>query len=111
MTAEGKRVSRVRVVDEPVSDYQRWMIWTGRWNTGAGERITYLSRSTATQLAIPTGDDWWLLDDERLILMRYTRDGEIAGKEPITDPGLVARHREWRDLAVLNAMPAEAAAA
>lgn len=111
MTAEGKQFSRVRVVDEPPSDYQRWMIWTGRWNIEAGERISYLPRSMARQLAIPMGYDWWLLDDERLIMMRYTESGEIAGKELITDAGVIARHLGWRDLAVLNAMSAEAAAA
>ena len=110
MTAEGKQVSRVRVLDEPPSDYQRWMQWTGQWNTEAGELITYLPRSTARQL-VPVADDWWLLDDKRLIIMRYTNAGEIAGKELITDPGTVARHRDWRDLAVLNATAAEVTAA
>jgi hypothetical protein len=106
MTADGKLFSRVRVVDQPASDYQRWMIWTGRWNIEAGERIIYMPRSTARRLALSTEYDWWLLDDARLIVMRYTRSGEIADKQLITDAGLIARHREWRDLAVLNATQA-----
>jgi hypothetical protein len=106
MTAEGKQFSRVRVVDEPASKYQQWMMWTGRWNIDAGETITYMTRSTAGQLALSTAYDWWLLDDERLIVMRYTPSGEIAGKYMITDAGMIARHRDWRDLAVLNATQA-----
>lgn len=109
--AEGKRFSRVRVVDQPVTDYQRWMIWTGRWNIEAGEQITYLTRDTAGQLAIPVTHDWWLLDDEWLLMMRYTAAGEIDSKEMITEPGIVVRHREWRDLAVRNAQAREILAA
>jgi hypothetical protein len=111
MTSEGKRFSRVRVIEEPPTDYQRWMIWSGQWNITSGEQITYLSRESAVQLAIPTACDWWLLDDERLIMMRYTPAGEIDSKEVITDPGVVARHREWRDLAVRNAQAREPLAA
>jgi hypothetical protein len=110
MTSEGKRVSRVRVTDQPPTSYQRWMIWTGRWNIEAGERISYLPRSIAVRISIPTEYDWWLLDDERLIIMRYTSSGEIGSKHLTTDAGMIARHCEWRDLAVLNATTAEAVA-
>jgi hypothetical protein len=109
MTAEGKRFSRVRVIGEPPSDYQQWMIWTGRWNIEAGEQIAYLPRSVAGRLAVPADYDWWLLDDERLIIMRYTSSGEIESKHLTTDTGIVARHCEWRDLAVLNATAGAAA--
>ena len=54
---------------------------------------------------------WWLLDDERVILMWFTEDGEIREKIVISDPDIVARHCEWRDLAVGNAIPAEEIAA
>jgi hypothetical protein len=111
MTAEGKQFSRVRVVDEPVTSYQRWMIWTGRWNTESGERITYMPRSTMQRLTLTAEYDWWLLDDERLIVMRYTSSGEIDSKQLITDAGMIARHRDWRDLAVLNATAGEILAA
>ena len=65
----------------------------------------------AAALRLPLEVDWWLLDDERLILMYFTGAGEIAGKILTTDPGIVARHREWRDLAVRNATAAEEIAA
>jgi hypothetical protein len=106
MTAEGKLFSRVRVLDEPTNDYQRWMIWTGQWNVEAGEHIGYMTRSKTRQLSLSGTYDWWLLDDERLIIMRYSASGEIADKEMITEPGAIARHRDWRDLAVLNAAQA-----
>jgi hypothetical protein len=77
----------------------------------AGERIAYLPRQRAEGIGLPLQNDWWLLDDERVILMWFTEDGEIREKIVISDPDIVARHCEWRDLAVGNAIPAEEIAA
>lgn len=110
-TAAGKTIGRVRVISDPPSDYQRWEIWAAPWHAAAGEQIGYLSRERAEGIGLSVALDWWLLDDERLILMYFTGSGEIDHKELITDPGTVARHRAWRDLAVRNATPAEEIAA
>ena len=110
-TAEGRIMSRVRVIDEPPSDYQRWERWAAPWHSQAGERISYIPRSRARAIQLPMHYDWWLLDDERLIIMAFTEDGQIDSKTLSTDPGSVARHRVWRDLAVRNATPAEEIAA
>jgi hypothetical protein len=94
LASEGKRISRVRVLAEPPSDYQRWMLWGNPWHAKAGEQICYLPRSRAERIGLPLVHDWWLLDDERLIDMRFTDAGEIAGKSLITDPGTVASYFE-----------------
>jgi Family of unknown function (DUF6879) len=77
----------------------------------AREDIRYLPRGRAAVLRLPLEVDWWLLDDERLVLMYFTSAGEVAGKILITEPGIVARYREWRDLALRNASTAEEVAA
>ena len=110
-TREGKTISRVRVLAEPPSGYQRWEMWAGPWHSRAGERIAYMPYSKALATGLPLLDDWWLLDDEQLIVMRFTDAGEIAGKWLVTDPGIVAPYLRWRDLAVRNATPAEEIAA
>jgi hypothetical protein len=110
-TRQGKTVSRVRVLAEPPTDYQRWMLWAQPWYERVGEDIRYLPRSLAVALRLPLEVDWWLLDDQRVVLMYFTGAGVIAGKILITEPGIVARHREWRDLAVGNASTAEEVAA
>jgi hypothetical protein len=110
-TSAGKTIARVRVLAEPPTDYQRWMLWAAPWYARAREDITYMTRGRAADLRLPLEVDWWLLDDERLILMLFTDAGEVSGKILITDPGIVARYREWRDLAVRNATPAEEIAA
>ena len=104
--AEGKTIGRVRVVSEPPSDYQLWEMWAGPWHAEAGEDIGYLTRSQAARIGLPVAGDWWLLDDERLILMRFDRKGRIAGKTLTSDPELIAEHCAWRDLAVRYATPA-----
>lgn len=111
LTAEGKTVSRVRLLSEPPTDYQRWEMWAAPWHSHAGERIGYMPRSRAEQLGILLTHDWWLLDDERVIAMWFTNAGEVSDRELITEPGTVARFCAWRDLAVQNATPAEEIAA
>jgi len=111
LTRQGKRISRVRIISEPPSDYQRWGLWALGWHARAGEQIGYIPRSTAAAVGLPLDFDWWLLDDERVIRLLYTADGRIAEKVLDTHPDIVALHREWRDLAVRNATPAEEIAA
>lgn len=106
ITSRGATVARVRVLAEPPTDYQRWMLWAHPWYARAHEDIRYMPRSRAIRLRLPLEIDWWLLDDERLILMYSTETGGIAGKILTTEPGIVARHRQWRDLAVRNATAA-----
>lgn len=103
---QGKTVRRVRILAEPPTDYQRWMLWSTPWHAEVGEHIGYIPRSRATRIGLPLEYDWWLLDDERLIVMRFTDAGEINSKELVTDPETVAQHLEWRDLAVHNTTPA-----
>ena len=110
-THEGKTVSRVRVLDEPPTDYQRWLLWADPWHAAAGEDIRYIPRSRAVRVGLPLAHDWWLLDDTRVITMRFTPDGEVDGKMLITDPELVAKYRAWHSIAVRNAIPAESVTA
>jgi Family of unknown function (DUF6879) len=111
LTRQGKSIGRVRVLAEPPSDYQRWEIWATPWHAAAGEAIAYMSRSRAQGLGLPLDDDWWLFDDERLLLMRFDVSGRIAGKVLVTDQDIVVRHCAWRDVAVRNATSAEETAA
>lgn len=100
---QGKRIERVRVHDEPPTDYQRWERWIGAWNTSAGEVIRYMTRERAREVGLlpAAGDvDWWLLDSNRLIVMRFDAAGHRLTNELVTDPQRVVRACAWRDLAV-----------
>lgn len=79
------RVSRVRVVDNPPTEYQRWLQFVDRWNREAGEEIHYLPRwaisdgSAMSGLepgAQPFGEcDWWLIDRKRAVIMYRDAEG------------------------------------
>lgn len=105
VTADGRKVERVRVLDEPPTDYQRWEIWSGQYNTAAGEVIRYMTRSQAARISLPTNHDWWLFDSQRLAVMRFSERGEPLGGEIVTDPAIVAQHNEWWRLAVQHSSP------
>lgn len=109
LTRQGKRIGRVRVLSDPPTRYQEWGLWGTAWHIRAGEDIRYLPRRTADVLGIPMGD-WWLFDDQQLVAMTFTPQGDIAGKMLITGPA-VSDCCAWRDLAVRHAITAEAIAA
>ncbi|MFI8976220.1 DUF6879 family protein [Nocardia asteroides] len=96
-TDRGVTVRRVRVVTEPLSDYQRWLSTLTPENIAAGEDIRYLPRHLAGQ--VPT-EDYWLFDDERVAF--HARDADNRGLAMVVtdDPGLVQyaidqRNRLW----------------
>jgi hypothetical protein len=103
---QGRTVRRVRVVSRPFSDYTRFSMSVARHSIPAGDQIHYLDRTEAERLGLPSSD-WWLFDDQRLALLRLDEQDVLHGAEIITDPEIVARHREWRDIAWRNAIPLE----
>jgi hypothetical protein len=108
LSGQGKQIGRVRVVTEPPTVYQRWEQWALPWHTEAGERIAYMSRSRAAAIGLP-GYDFWLFDDEQLVLLLYDADGCQSGQILISRedaPALVAQHCAWRNLALHHATPA-----
>lgn len=106
-TEAGKTIARVRIMDDPPTDYQRWSLWCASWHRQAGENIAYLSRRTADDLGIPRGD-WQLFDHHHLVLMEFSATGEIAGKTLVTDPTVITRYRSWRSVALRHAAVPEA---
>ena len=90
----GRPFRRVRVVDDPLTDYNRYMIYTGCYNVTVGEDIRYLPRVEANRLDLPD-HDFWVIDSVRMIELRFTDDGRPLGHDLIVQRELVARHEEW----------------
>lgn len=105
LTSHGKKISRVRLLDDPPTDYQRWAMWCTRYHVDAGEHIQYLSRTDAGRFGIPSAD-WWLFDDDHLVFMLFTDDGQLESMTLITAPHVIARHCSWRALAIEHATTA-----
>ncbi|MEU2036617.1 DUF6879 family protein [Nocardia amamiensis] len=86
-TARGVEMSRVRVVTIPHSDYQRWLLSVTDGNVEAGEDIRYMPRHLAGE--VPP-DDWWLVDNERVVFNLVDAKGAQAeGLAITTDPRIV----------------------
>lgn len=103
-TMRGQRMSRVRVVAEPHSDYTRFGIDLARVNVAAGEDIRYLPRPRAAVLDLPR-HDFWLIDSHTVAILHFGDDDTLTGAEVRTDPAAVEQHRRWRTVAWAAAMP------
>ncbi|MGH3714349.1 MAG: DUF6879 family protein [Micromonosporaceae bacterium] len=106
LTARGGRMERVRVFEDPPTDYQRWLRWVSKGNVEAGEVQWYVTRQQAHEFGLlpAAGNvDWWLFDSGRLLEMHFGEDGKMVKRELVTDPDVVVQANAWRDLALCNA--------
>ncbi|MGK4583528.1 DUF6879 family protein [Kitasatospora sp. HPMI-4] len=96
--AKGKRVERVRIADEPITQGQAYLLHVGWANVEAGEDIRHLPRSTAKELHLPERDFW--LFDSRTVLQLHFDDADVyLGTELIEDPNVVLEACQIRDAA------------
>lgn len=102
-TADGRRIERVRLVDEPPTDNQRYLLATTPSNLAAGEDIRYLHRSAAATLGFADEGDFWLFDSR--VLARFNWDDADRRMELTTDPEQVLRACQVRDAAWHYAVP------
>jgi hypothetical protein len=84
----GVSVWRARIVSEPVSEYIRFEYDVTFNNVEAGEDVRWLPRRQATDLALP-GNDFWLFDDQELIINHFDGNGDKTAGELITDPATI----------------------
>jgi hypothetical protein len=103
-SAAGVQVQRVRLVTIPHSDYTRWGLAVARLSTGAGEDIRYLPRHLAAHISLPD-EDYWLLDDDQLILSVFSDDGRTGSFATETSPDLIRQCAAVRDQVWDRAIP------
>jgi hypothetical protein len=103
-TADGQRMTRVRIVSEPHDDYTRFLLDLARVNLAAGEDIRYLPRDEAKGLDLP-GYDFWLVDSTRVGIIQFGKDDALLGAEVHDDLSVVVRHCYYRDVALDHAIP------
>lgn len=95
-TQQGKRIERVRLVDEPPSDGQRYLLATTPDNLAAGEDIRYMSRAHAQRIGLPD-EDFWLFDSR--VLARFNWEDASRRLELTTDSRAVLLACQARDAA------------
>jgi hypothetical protein len=103
-TASGRRVERVRIVSVPHVDYTRWGLTVAPLNIAAGEDIRWLPRSQVDTDEV-TSDDFWLIDNRRVVFTVFTPDGTFSGGAETVDPVIVERCVEVRNRTWALAVP------
>ncbi|MFJ1790678.1 DUF6879 family protein [Kitasatospora griseola] len=103
-TAKGKRIERVRIMDNPPTMGQRYLLDNAERNGKVGEDTRYLWRQDADRLGLPL-EDAWLFDSRVIALLHFDEDDDLTGVELITDPVRVARACQERDAAWHFAVP------
>lgn len=97
-TATGKRWARTRVLDAPLTDYQRFQIPAYVESQAVGEQIRVVRRDVVGHDA----QDFWLFDDETdspwAVLMEYGEDGAFTGYQVVRGALDVQRLRRTRRL-------------
>ncbi|MFD9905204.1 DUF6879 family protein [Streptomyces sp. NPDC059063] len=98
-TRAGKRFERVRLVDDPPTDGQRFLLVSGLGNVAAGEDIRNLYRQDARRLGLPDFD-FWLFDSKVVVKFHFDDEDTTLGVEVIDEPRTViaacqAREAAW----------------
>ncbi|MGM0347589.1 DUF6879 family protein [Streptomyces sp. Adlamb9] len=103
-TAAGKRFERVRLVDEPATEGQRFLLACAPANVAAGEDIRNLTRAQAARLRLPD-DDFWLFDSTTVARFAFDEDDATLGVYVTEDPAEVLTACQTRDAAWHHAVP------
>ncbi|MFF3730047.1 DUF6879 family protein [Streptomyces sp. NPDC002476] len=104
-TAAGKRFERVRLVDDPSTAGQRFLLASAPSNIAAGEDIRMLTRSQAAPLRLPDCD-FWLFDSKILARFAFDDEDTTLGVYVTEDPAEVLTACQARDAAWHHAVPA-----
>ncbi|WP_432247721.1 DUF6879 family protein [Streptomyces sanyensis] len=102
--ARGKRFERVRLVDDPPTEGQQFLLATAPSAVAAGEDIRNLSRGQAEDLRLPDYD-FWLFDSRIVAQFAFDEDDTTLGVYVTEDPTEVLAACQARDAAWHHATP------
>lgn len=100
----GKTIGRVRIVDEPPTEGQLFLLADSPRNTAAGEDIRCLARSEADARLLPE-EDFWIFDSRVVARLSFDDHDVFHDVEIITEPTEVLRYCQLRDVAMHDAIP------
>ncbi|MFD7867784.1 DUF6879 family protein [Streptomyces sp. NPDC059783] len=103
-TDEGRRFERVRLVDDPPTAGQRFLLSSAPGNVAAGEDIRNLWRRDAVRLGLPDWD-FWLFDFRLLMRFVFDEHDTTVGVTLSEDPVEVLAACQARDTAWRYAIP------
>ncbi|MFE5326593.1 DUF6879 family protein [Embleya sp. NPDC056575] len=101
--AGGRKVTRVHIVTPPLSDYLRYEFAAYHYNVAAGEEVRILD-TTRQRDAPPMPSDFWMLDDSKVVDMRYDEHGVQLARVLLESPDL-DRYRQAKESALNLSIP------
>ncbi|MEV1063363.1 DUF6879 family protein [Streptomyces sp. NPDC050263] len=102
----GKRFERVRVVDDPPTPGQLYLLENAVRNSAVGESISSLGRADAERVGLPA-EDFWIFDSRLVALLNFADGDNLVDVELIREPAAVLRYAMARDAAMHYAVPFE----
>ncbi|MFF4951560.1 DUF6879 family protein [Streptomyces chattanoogensis] len=103
-SALGKRFERVRIVDNPPTTGQLYLLDNAKRNSAVGEDIRSLWRSDADHLRLPA-EDFWIFDSRLVARLNFDDNDNLVDVELVTEPADVLRYAQVRDAAWHHAVP------
>jgi hypothetical protein len=83
-TQVGKVFRRARIISEPVSTYQKWVLNDSHRFVDAGEDIRWVPRDRVSTVALP-GNDFWLFDDQTVVFLIFAGNGLVMDRQKTND--------------------------
>lgn len=104
---DSRRMQRVHVVTEPITDYVRFEVaWSYAYSVAAGEDVRIIPVPEGQPWPSEIGtSDFWLFDDTELFTMHYDADSTWTGVEHRRDPAAASAACQVRDAALRCAQP------
>ncbi|MEU1024711.1 DUF6879 family protein [Streptomyces sp. NPDC005904] len=103
-TSRGKYMGRVRVLDDPPTEGQLFLLDYSRCNAATGEDVRSIWRQDARRAHLPA-EDFWIFDSRLVAVLRFDEQDAFHDVEVITEPAEVLRYCQARDAAVRHAVP------
>ncbi|MFJ6657797.1 DUF6879 family protein [Streptomyces sp. NPDC091377] len=105
-TQGGVYVGRVRIVDNPPTTGQLYLLAHAEKNAALGEEVQNMWRTDAQRVNLPN-EDFWIFDSHIVALCLFDNDDNLTGAELITEPARVNQYNRLRDVARHYAVPYE----
>jgi hypothetical protein len=103
--AAGRTQTTVRVVVEPHTDYTRFELAVYPESTAAGEDIRVIAVPEGSWPVGVPRHDYWLFDDHDVWRMHYHDNYRFTGAELLDNEDAIAKHLQWRNNALAQAVP------
>lgn len=104
----GVKIQRVRIVPLPLSDYIKYEIDFWKHSAKNGEAILFLESKDYENIIKSMAfepKDFWMFDDEVLIIFHYDKTGDFVKEEQIPNKDVIKKHIELKKKLLNHAIP------